>query len=164
MLEPEEVSAILRLNELGWGAKRIAQELGISRNTAKEYIAAGGWTAALRGAGKIVVDATRAFSGKQSLHVTGKMNADHANISRPIQTTSPTAYVRFMYYGTSYPASAGVHTRLARLGIQTYGYLPMRLAADFPVIQLIHAADERIPVEAVDFGAEAIYQAVRRFG
>ena len=45
MLEPEEVSAILRLNELGWGAKRIAQELGISRNTAKEYIAAGGWTA-----------------------------------------------------------------------------------------------------------------------
>jgi hypothetical protein len=25
MLEPEEVSAILRLNELGWGAKRIAQ-------------------------------------------------------------------------------------------------------------------------------------------
>ena len=44
MLEPEDVSAILRLNELGWGAKRIAQELGISRNTAKEYIAAGGWT------------------------------------------------------------------------------------------------------------------------
>lgn len=44
MLEPEEVSAILQLNELGWGAKRIARELGISRNTAKDYIAAGGWT------------------------------------------------------------------------------------------------------------------------
>lgn len=52
----------------------------------------------------------------------------------------------------------------ARLGIQTYGYLPMRLPADFPFIQLIHAADERIPVEAVSFGAEAIYQALRRFG
>jgi len=77
---------------------------------------AGGWTAALRGQGKIVVDATRAFSGKQSLHVTGQMNRDHANISRPIQTASPTAYVRFMYYGTSYPASSGVHTRIARLG------------------------------------------------
>jgi len=76
----------------------------------------GGWTPALRGDGKIVVDATRAFSGKQSLHVSGKMAKDHANISRPIQTTSPTAYVRFMYYGTSYPASAGVHTRLARIG------------------------------------------------
>jgi transposase len=44
MLEPEEVSTILRLNELGWGAKRISRELGISRNTAKDYIAAGGWT------------------------------------------------------------------------------------------------------------------------
>ena len=44
MLEPEEVSAMLRLNELGWGAKRIARELGVSRNTVKDYIAAGGWT------------------------------------------------------------------------------------------------------------------------
>src|SRR5262249_42530266 len=44
MLEPEEVSTILRLNELGWGAKRISRELGISRNTPKDYIAAGGWT------------------------------------------------------------------------------------------------------------------------
>lgn len=52
----------------------------------------------------------------------------------------------------------------ARLGIQTYGYLPMRLPGDFPVVQLIHAADERIPVEAVNFGAEAIYQVLRRFG
>ena len=44
MLEPEEVSAMLRLKELGWGAKRIARELGISRNTVKDYVAAGGWT------------------------------------------------------------------------------------------------------------------------
>jgi transposase len=44
MLEPEEVSAMLRLKELGWGAKRIAQELGVSRNTVKSYIAVGGWT------------------------------------------------------------------------------------------------------------------------
>ena len=43
MLEPEEVSAILRLNELGWGAKKICRELRISRNTVKDYIAAGGW-------------------------------------------------------------------------------------------------------------------------
>ena len=44
MLEPDEVSAILRLSELGWGSKRIARELGIGRNTVKGYIAAGGWT------------------------------------------------------------------------------------------------------------------------
>ena len=30
MLEPEEVSAMLRLNELGWGAKRIARNLGLA--------------------------------------------------------------------------------------------------------------------------------------
>ena len=36
MLEPDEVSAILRLNELGWSSKRIARELGISRNTVKD--------------------------------------------------------------------------------------------------------------------------------
>src|SRR5215475_7482498 len=41
MLEPSEVSALLRLNELGWGARRISRELGISRNTVKSYIAAG---------------------------------------------------------------------------------------------------------------------------
>lgn len=77
---------------------------------------ANGWTPSTRGDGKILVDASRAFSGKQSLHVTGRMNQDRANISRPLQTDSPTAYVRFMYYATSYPASSGVHTRLMRIG------------------------------------------------
>lgn len=50
----------------------------------------------------------------------------------------------------------------ARLGIQTYGFLPMRLPADFDFAASIHAADERIPVEAVDFGADAIYRALQR--
>jgi len=50
----------------------------------------------------------------------------------------------------------------SRLGIQTYGFLPMRLPADFAFLGLIHAADERIPAEAVDFGTEAIYGALRR--
>lgn len=43
MLEPQEVSAMLRLKSLGWGTRRIARELGVSRNTAKSYIEAGGW-------------------------------------------------------------------------------------------------------------------------
>jgi hypothetical protein len=30
MVEPEAVAAMLRLKELGWGAKRIARELGVS--------------------------------------------------------------------------------------------------------------------------------------
>jgi len=51
----------------------------------------------------------------------------------------------------------------SRLGIQTYGFLPMRLPADFAFTKLIHAADERIPVNALDFGAEAVWRAVQRF-
>ncbi len=52
----------------------------------------------------------------------------------------------------------------SRLGIQTYGFLPMRLPAEFAFASLIHAADERIPVEALEFGAEAVWRAVQRFG
>ncbi|NGM89594.1 helix-turn-helix domain-containing protein, partial [Parapusillimonas sp. SGNA-6] len=33
MQTPEEVQAILKLASLGWGTKRIAAELGCSRNT-----------------------------------------------------------------------------------------------------------------------------------
>ena len=51
----------------------------------------------------------------------------------------------------------------AQLGIQTYGFMPMRLPADFPVLKVVHAADERIPVAALDFGTEAVSRALERF-
>ena len=51
----------------------------------------------------------------------------------------------------------------SRLGIQTYGFLPMPLPEDFNFSQTIHAADERIPIEALDFGANAIYEVLKRF-
>jgi hypothetical protein len=34
-----------RVFDLVWGTKRIAAELGCSRNTVKRYLAAGGWVA-----------------------------------------------------------------------------------------------------------------------
>ena len=43
MVEPEAVSALVRLKGLGWGSRRIARELGISRGTVKRYVEAGGW-------------------------------------------------------------------------------------------------------------------------
>jgi acetylornithine deacetylase/succinyl-diaminopimelate desuccinylase-like protein len=52
----------------------------------------------------------------------------------------------------------------SRLGIQTYGFLPMNLPSDFNFSQTIHAADERIPVDAVDFGADTIYHALQHYG
>ncbi len=52
----------------------------------------------------------------------------------------------------------------SQLGIQTYGFLPMRLPPGFDFWDYIHGADERIPVDAVDFGAEAVYRALERYG
>ena len=51
----------------------------------------------------------------------------------------------------------------SRLGIQTYGFIPLKLPEDFNFIRTIHAADERVPVEALDFGARAIFSAMQRF-
>jgi transposase len=45
MLAPDEVASMVRLHQLGWGTRRIAEELGCSRNTVKRYLAAGGWVA-----------------------------------------------------------------------------------------------------------------------
>ncbi len=52
----------------------------------------------------------------------------------------------------------------SKLGIQTYGFLPMPLPEDFKFMRTIHAADERIPIAALRFGSDAIYQALERFG
>ena len=51
-----------------------------------------------------------------------------------------------------------------RLGIQTYGFIPMKLPREMEFTALLHAADERIPIEALAFGADAVYQALLRFG
>lgn len=50
----------------------------------------------------------------------------------------------------------------SRLGIQTYGFLPMTLPEGFNFLEMIHTADERIPIEAMEFGTRAIYEALRR--
>lgn len=52
----------------------------------------------------------------------------------------------------------------SQIGIQTYGYLPMTLPEDFNFADVIHAADERVPAAAIEFGAQAIYKALSRFG
>jgi transposase len=43
MQTPEEVAAMLRLKALGWGIRRISQELGCSHMTVRRYVAAGGY-------------------------------------------------------------------------------------------------------------------------
>jgi transposase len=43
MRVPDEVAAMARLRDLGWGTRRIAAELGCDRETVRRYLASGGW-------------------------------------------------------------------------------------------------------------------------
>lgn len=52
----------------------------------------------------------------------------------------------------------------SRLGIQTYGFTPLNLPPDINFEQLFHAADERVPVKALEFGANAMHTLIQRFG
>jgi acetylornithine deacetylase/succinyl-diaminopimelate desuccinylase-like protein len=49
-----------------------------------------------------------------------------------------------------------------QLGIRGYGYLPLRLPPEFGQ-ETVHAADERVPVKALDFGVEALYRVLQRY-
>lgn len=42
MLQADEVVAMLRLHELGWGARRLSKEFGCARNTVRRYLREGG--------------------------------------------------------------------------------------------------------------------------
>ena len=52
---------------------------------------------------------------------------------------------------------------LSKLGIQTYGFTPLQLPEDFNFVSTVHAADERVPVAALDFGVKAIFSALQKF-
>ena len=52
----------------------------------------------------------------------------------------------------------------ARLGIQTYGFLPMLLPDALDFVATIHGPDERVPVDAISFGADAVYSLLQRYG
>ena len=52
----------------------------------------------------------------------------------------------------------------ARLGIQTYGFLPMQLPAELRFMELVHAPNERIPVDALEFGTTAMHRVLGRLG
>lgn len=51
----------------------------------------------------------------------------------------------------------------SRLGIQTYGFIPMNLPPDFNFSTLIHSVNERVPVESLAFGAQAMEALIKRY-
>ncbi|KGM16368.1 M20/M25/M40 family metallo-hydrolase [Actinotalea fermentans] len=56
-----------------------------------------------------------------------------------------------------YALSAGTDNKsLSRLGITGYGFAPVRLPADLDFPALFHGVDERVPVDALRFGARVL--------
>jgi acetylornithine deacetylase/succinyl-diaminopimelate desuccinylase-like protein len=49
-----------------------------------------------------------------------------------------------------------------QLGIRGYGYLPLRLPPDFGQ-ETVHAADERVPADALDLGTDALFEVLQRY-
>ncbi|MFP4628498.1 MAG: M20/M25/M40 family metallo-hydrolase [Halobacteriales archaeon] len=64
--------------------------------------------------------------------------------------------VPFVMFG----ATDGRH--LARVDVQSYGFLPMRLG-DLPFLELAHSGDERIPVDTLEWGTQRLVEAVDRY-
>jgi acetylornithine deacetylase/succinyl-diaminopimelate desuccinylase-like protein len=68
--------------------------------------------------------------------------------------------------GVPIPSLVGGFTdgrMFARLGIQNYGFLPQNLPADFSSAGLVHGADERVPVETIEFGTKVLYRLLERY-
>jgi acetylornithine deacetylase/succinyl-diaminopimelate desuccinylase-like protein len=68
--------------------------------------------------------------------------------------------------GVPIPSLVGGFTdgrMFARLGIQNYGFLPQNLPSDFSSAGMVHGADERVPVESIEFGAQVLYTLLERY-
>jgi acetylornithine deacetylase/succinyl-diaminopimelate desuccinylase-like protein len=48
-------------------------------------------------------------------------------------------------------------------GIQNYGFLPMNLPPELDLPSVIHGENERVPVTAITFGANALYELLKRY-
>ena len=53
-----------------------------------------------------------------------------------------------------YTMSGGTDAKhFRKLGMRSYGFAPLRLPADLDFTALFHGVDERVPVDALEFGA-----------
>ncbi len=52
----------------------------------------------------------------------------------------------------------------ARLGIQNYGFTPLKMPDDDLLVRTVHDSDERVPVDALEFGVECVYKLIERYG
>jgi acetylornithine deacetylase/succinyl-diaminopimelate desuccinylase-like protein len=58
-----------------------------------------------------------------------------------------------------YMMSGGTDAKaFSRLGIRCFGFAPLRLPADLDFAALFHGVDERVPVDALQFGTRVLHQ------
>jgi len=63
-----------------------------------------------------------------------------------------------------YLLSGGTDNKaLSLLGITGYGFVPLRLPADLDFPGMFHGVDERVPLEALDFGHRVLVDLLRRY-
>lgn len=63
-----------------------------------------------------------------------------------------------------YLLSGGTDNKaLSRLGITGYGFVPLRLPADLDFPGMFHGVDERVPLDALDFGHKVLVDLLRRY-
>ena len=56
-----------------------------------------------------------------------------------------------------YTLSGGTDNKaLSELGITGYGFAPLKLTGDLDFPAMFHGVDERVPLEALDFGARTL--------
>jgi acetylornithine deacetylase/succinyl-diaminopimelate desuccinylase-like protein len=61
------------------------------------------------------------------------------------------------------PFSTDAKSTGLRLGVPTYGFSPLRMAAEERFLDRFHGVDERVSLEALRFGLPVLYDVVRRF-
>ncbi|MCO1339539.1 hypothetical protein BJH93_11640 [Kocuria polaris] len=63
-----------------------------------------------------------------------------------------------------YMLSGGTDNKsLARLGITGYGFAPLRLPADLDFTGMFHGVDERVPVDALQFGVRVLHRLISTY-
>lgn len=63
-----------------------------------------------------------------------------------------------------YLLSGGTDNKaLSRLGIVGYGFVPLRLPSDLDFPGMFHGVDERVPLEALEFGHRVLTDLLRRY-
>ncbi len=52
---------------------------------------------------------------------------------------------------------------LEDFGMQNYGFLPMDLSPEMDLPSVIHGEDERVPLSSISFGADALFELLKRY-